>query len=84
MFKAFLLPLWYDLSDVRLAEALDDSARFVSFCGFSGTAAAPEHIAIARFYKALVSQGLDRQLFEAVRWLVPWRIVSERGGIALF
>ncbi|MBN9135942.1 MAG: transposase [Phyllobacterium sp.] len=33
--KALLLSVWYDLSDVKLAEALDDRASFRSFCGFS-------------------------------------------------
>lgn len=35
MFKAMLLSVWYDLSDVKLAEALDDRASFRRFCGFS-------------------------------------------------
>ena len=37
MFKALLLSIWYDLSDVKLAEALDDRASFRRFCGFSRT-----------------------------------------------
>lgn len=39
MFKALLLSIWYDLSDVKLAEALDDRASFRRFCGFSGSEA---------------------------------------------
>ncbi len=35
MFKALLLAAWHDLSDVKLAEALDDRACFRRFCGFS-------------------------------------------------
>ena len=42
MFKALLLSVWYDLSDVKLAEALDDRASFRTFCGFSRTEATPE------------------------------------------
>jgi len=34
MFKALLLSIWYDLSDVKLAEALEDRASFRRFCGF--------------------------------------------------
>lgn len=33
LFKALLLGLWHDLSDVKLAEALDDRASFRRFCG---------------------------------------------------
>ena len=40
MFKALLLSIWYDLSDVKLGEALDDRAFFRRFCGFSATEAA--------------------------------------------
>src|ERR1700685_1148875 len=36
LFKAMLLAMWYDLSDVKLAEALDDRASFRRYCGFSG------------------------------------------------
>ena len=35
LFKAMLLAVWYDLSDVKLSEALDDRASFRRFCGFS-------------------------------------------------
>jgi IS5 family transposase len=42
LFKALLLLVWYDLSDVKLAEALDDRTSFHRFCGFSGSEATPE------------------------------------------
>ena len=35
LFRALLLATWHDLSDVRLAGALDDRASFRRFCGFS-------------------------------------------------
>ncbi|HKM61250.1 MAG TPA: transposase [Acidisphaera sp.] len=33
LFRAVLLATWYDLSEVRLSEALDDRASFRRFCG---------------------------------------------------
>ena len=36
LFKALLLGRWYNLSDVKLAESLDDRRSFRRFCGFSG------------------------------------------------
>ena len=33
LFKALLLAVWYDLSDVKLAEALDDPPRSVASAG---------------------------------------------------
>ena len=49
MFKALLLSVWYDLSGVQLAEALDDRASFRRFCGFSGTEPTPERTAFVPF-----------------------------------
>ncbi|MBD9641973.1 transposase [Ensifer sp. ENS07] len=37
-----LLSIWHDLSDVKLAEALDDRASFRRYCGFSVSEPTPE------------------------------------------
>src|ERR1700730_11722340 len=66
MFKALLLATWYDLSDVMLAEALEDRASFRRFCGFAREEATPERTAFVRFRRALAAQGLERILFEAL------------------
>src|SRR6201996_5636832 len=66
MFKALLLAVWYDLSDVKLAEALEDRASFRRFCGFSSSEATPERTAFVRFRRALITHGLDRTVFETV------------------
>jgi hypothetical protein len=55
LFKAMLLAMWYDLSDVKLAEALDDRASFRRYCGFSTSEATPERTTFVRFRKALVT-----------------------------
>ena len=66
MFKALLLAVWYDLSDVKLAEALDDRGSFRRFCGFSSSEPTPERTAFVRFRRALIAHGLDRTLFETI------------------
>ena len=66
MFKALLLGTWYDLSDVKLAEALEDRASFRRFCGFARDEATPERTAFVRFRELLRAKGLDRVLFEAI------------------
>jgi IS5 family transposase len=66
LFKALLIAVWYDLSDVKLAEALDDRASFRKFCGFSSCDVTPERTAFVRFRKELVAHGLDKTLFDAV------------------
>jgi hypothetical protein len=67
MFKAFPLSIWYDLSDVMLADALDDRASCRRFCGFSGAGTTPERTAFVCFRKELVGHQLDRLLFTASR-----------------
>ncbi|MGH6936400.1 MAG: transposase [Methylocella sp.] len=66
MFKALLLATWYDLSDVRLAEALFGRASFRRFCGLARDEATPERTAFVRFRRRLAGQGLDQSLFEAI------------------
>ena len=56
LFKAMLLSIWYDLSDVKLAEALDDRASFRRFCGFSRSEPTPERTAFVRFRRSLVAR----------------------------
>jgi IS5 family transposase len=59
LFKGLLISVWYDLSDVQLAEALDDRASFRWFCGFSGNEPTPERTAFVRFRRQLVGRALD-------------------------
>src|SRR5215210_2478236 len=66
LFKALLLSVWYDLSDVKLAEALDDRTSFRRFCGFAAEEPTPERTAFVRFRRALLARNLDRVLFAAV------------------
>jgi len=80
MFKALLLAVWHDLSDVRLAEALEDRASFRRFCGFAGHEATPERTAFVRFRRALIAHGLDRRLFEAVTAQLKARAVTVKTG----
>jgi IS5 family transposase len=74
------LSVWSDLSDVKLAEALDDRASFRRFCGFSGSEPVPERTAFVRFRKALVAAGLDRSLFEAVTGQLKAKAVGVKTG----
>jgi IS5 family transposase len=80
LFRALLLATWHDLSDVRLAEALDDRASFRRFCGFAAHEPTPERTAFVRFRAELVRRGLDRALFEAVTRQLHQRGVVVRTG----
>lgn len=80
MFRALLLSIWYDRSDVKLAEALDDRASFRRFCGFSANEATPERTAFVRFRRLLVAHKLDRTLFEAVTMQLKSKAVTVKTG----
>jgi len=80
LFKAMLLSIWYDLSDVKLAEALDDRASFRRFCGFSASEPTPERTAFVRFRKALVTHELDRPLFHEVTGQLKAKAIKIKTG----
>jgi IS5 family transposase len=80
LFRGLLLATWHDLSDVRLAEALDDRASFRRFCGFAAHEPTPERTAFVRFRRELVRRGLDRALFEAVTRQLEAKGVMVRTG----
>ena len=80
LFKALLLAVWYDLSDVKLAEALDDRASFRRFCGFSADEATPERTAFVRFRRHLIARGLDKTLFDAVTGQLRAKAITVKTG----
>lgn len=80
LFKALLLAVWYDLSDVKLAEALDDRASFRRFCGFSNHEPTPERTAFVRFRKALVLRELDEVLFYTITAQLKTKAIRVKTG----
>jgi transposase, IS5 family len=80
LFRGLLLATWHDLSDIKLADALDDRASFRRFCGFAAHEPTPERTAFVRFRRELVRRGLDRLLFEAVTRQLEAKGVTVRTG----
>ena len=80
LFRALLLATWHDLSDIRLAEALDDRSSFRRFCGFAAHEPTPERTAFVRFRRELARRNLDRVLFEAVTRQLEAKGVMVRTG----
>jgi IS5 family transposase len=80
LFKALLIAVWHDLSDVKLADALDDRASFRRFCGFSRFEPTPERTAFVRFRRMLVARELDRVLFDRVNQELRARAVTVKTG----
>lgn len=80
LFKALLLAVWYDLSDVALAEALADRASFRRFCGFARDEVTPERTSFVRFRRVLVERGLDRVLFDGITLQLETKGAAVRKG----
>ena len=80
LFQALLVAVWYDLSDVKLAEALDDRASFRRFCGFAAYEPVPERTSFVRFRKALLARGLDTVLFDEVTGQLRAKAVRVKTG----
>ena len=80
LLRDLLLATWHDLSDVRLAESLDDRASYRRFCGFSSHEITPERTAFVRFRAELVRRGLDRVLFETITRQLDQHGVMVRTG----
>jgi len=80
LFKALLIAVWHDLSDVKLSEALEDRASFRRFCGFSTTETTPERTAFVRFRKQLLACGLDKELFNEVTRQLKAKAVKVKTG----
>ena len=75
LFRGVLLATWHDLSDVRLAEALDDRASFRRFCGFALHEPTPERTAFVRFREGFRTPSGVRKSPKnepAVRWRSVW------------
>lgn len=80
LLKALLIAVWHDLSDVKLADALEDRASFRRFCGFSRFEPTPERSAFVRFRRALIAQGLDQVVFQLVNQQLRARSVAVKTG----
>jgi transposase, IS5 family len=80
LFRGLLVATWHGLSDIRLAEALDDRAGFRRFRGFATHESTSERTAFVRFRRRLDCRGLDRALFAAVTRRLEAKGVAVRTG----
>lgn len=80
MFRGMLLAIWHDLSDVKLAEALDDRASFRRFCGFARIGPTPERTAFVRSRRELLRHGLDQVLFDEITAQLKTKAIRVKTG----
>jgi IS5 family transposase len=78
--RVLVLAVWYDLSDVNLAEALEDRASFRCFCGFAAHEPTPERTAFVRIRRQHVWRGPDKILFDEVTRQLKVQVVTIKTG----
>jgi len=86
LFRALLLGLWYDLSDVKLSAALARDLLFRKFCRLELDQGAPDDTTIGRFRGQLGGQLGDRMeplLAEVRRALEEAHVILAEGRIAI-
>jgi IS5 family transposase len=66
MFKAMLLQVWHNLSDVQLEKMLSRDLLFRRFCRLSLTDKIPDHSTISRFRNVLFTKNLYAALLQEV------------------
>ena len=82
LFRGLLLGIWYDLSDVQLAQCLYRDLLFRKFCHLELGGDVPEASTIGRFRTQLVAHDLwDRLLAEVNGQLEAKNIIMTQGRI---
>lgn len=82
LFRALLLGLWYDLSDVKLSAQLARDLLFRKFCRLELDAGVPEASTLGRF-RARLGDRLDDILKEIVAMLEETRVILAEGRVAI-
>ena len=82
LFRALLVGLWYDLSDVKLSAQLARDLLFRKFCRLELDQAVPDATTLGRF-RSRMGERLDAVLAEVVRMLEEARVVLAEGRIAI-
>jgi transposase, IS5 family len=82
LFRALLLGLWYDLSDVRLAAQLARDLLFRKFCRLELDQGVPDDTTLGRFRNRL-GDRMEPLLAEVCRALEEAHVVLAEGRIAI-
>ena len=80
LFKMLLLGIWYNLSDERVEEMVNDSLSAMRFCGLDIEDSVPDHSVLSRFRSELTQKkSFDRLLKKINRQLADHQVVVHRG-----
>jgi IS5 family transposase len=81
LFKMLLLGIWYDLSDEKVEESVNDSLSMMRFCDLDIEDSVPDHSVLSRFRTELTSKkAFDRLLKKINRQLVDHKVIIKNGA----
>jgi len=66
LFKMLLLGIWYDLSDEKVEESVNDSLSMMHFCDLEIEDKVPDHSVLSRFRTKLTKKKSFDRLFPSV------------------
>jgi len=80
LFKMLLIGIWYNLSDERVEESVNDSLSMMNFCGLDVDDNVPDHSVMSRFRSELTEKkAFDRLLKKINRQLSSHKVIVKNG-----
>jgi len=80
LFKMLLIGIWYDLSDERVEESVNDTLSMMRFCDLSIEDSVPDHSVLSRFRTELTEKkAFDRLLKKINRQLAAHNVIIGNG-----
>jgi len=80
LFKMLLLGIWYNLSDERVKESVNDSLSMMRFCDLDIEDSVPDHSVLSRFRTELTQKkAFDRLLKKINRQLAARKVILKNG-----
>lgn len=81
LFKMLLLQTWYNLSDIKVEEMVNDSLSAMKFCGLMLEDSVPDHSTISRFRSDLTyKRAFDRLLGKINKQLETRHVMIKEGA----
>ena len=81
LFKMLLIGIWYDLSDERVEESVNENLSMMRFCDLDIEDSVPDHSVLSRFRSELTSKkAFDRLLKKINRQLAEHKVIIRNGA----
>jgi IS5 family transposase len=81
LFKMLLLGIWYDLSDEKVEESVNENLSMMRFCDLDIEDNVPDHSVLSRFRTELTAKkAFERLLKKINRQLVEHKVIIKNGA----